>query len=87
MAFNPALPQTNTPMASAEMRDQLNALKDLIAALPTSAAMTDAIVAQSAGNADIVPLSGLPVSNPPTQAEVTAIAAKLISLIEALQRT
>ncbi len=28
MAFNPALPQTSAPIASAELRDQLNGLKE-----------------------------------------------------------
>ena len=36
MAFDPTLPQTNSPIASAELRDQFNGLKDLVDGLPAS---------------------------------------------------
>jgi hypothetical protein len=85
MAFNPALPQTNSPQSSAEMRGQLTGLKDLIDALPASSAMADAIINQTAGTLSGVSALGLNVSNPPTQAQVQAIANRLDLLINALK--
>ena len=37
MPFDPAKPAANSPLASQEMRDQLNALKALLDALPAAA--------------------------------------------------
>ena len=86
MAFNPALPQTNSPNSSAEMRAQLTGLKDLVDALPLSDDMTNAIVAITAGSAAEVTRLNMPISNPPTQAQVTAILDRLNELIDALRR-
>jgi hypothetical protein len=44
MPFDPNLPAPGSPNSSAEMRDQLNALKDLIDAVPTlNAAQVDGV--------------------------------------------
>ena len=86
MAFNPALPQTNAPIASAELRAQFTGLKDLIDALPLSDDMTNAIVAITAGSAAEVTRLNMPISNPPTQAQVTAVLDRLNELIDALRR-
>ena len=40
MAFNANLPQANSPISSAELRDQFNALKALIDQRPTMAEVT-----------------------------------------------
>ena len=82
--FNPSLPLANSQVSSSELRDQLNGLKGLIDALPTSAAMTNAIVNNSAAPIGVTQL-GLTVSNPPTQAQVQAIVTKLNELINALE--
>ena len=86
MAFDPSLPQTNSPIASAELRDQFNGLKDLIDGVPLSPAMYDVLMQMTAGAPDtVLPLS-LTISNPPTQAQVQAILNKLNDLITALSR-
>jgi hypothetical protein len=86
MAFDPTLPLNNSPIVSAELRDQFDGLKDLIDALPTSGAMTDAIASQTAGKPDFIELLTQPISNPPTQAQVQAIQTRLNDLIDALNR-
>jgi hypothetical protein len=84
MAFNATLPQTNAPIASAELRAQFNGLKTLIDALPTSANMSSAITNQVAANLVGVDPLALSISNPPTQAQVTAILDRLKLLIQRL---
>ena len=84
MAFNATLPQTNAPIASAELRAQFTGLKDLIDALPTSANMSSAITNQVAANLVGVDPLALSISNPPTQAQVTAILDRLKLLIQRL---
>jgi hypothetical protein len=44
MPFDPNKPANNSPNSSAEMRAQLNGLKDLIDALPTGAGITGAVI-------------------------------------------
>jgi len=99
MAFDATLPVENTPLDAAQMRDQFNGLKALIdaqagqiAGLTTSlsqcvttGAMNDAILAGSANNCDFVTPLNPVVSNPPTQAQVLAIATKLNQLLAQLQ--
>jgi hypothetical protein len=85
MAFNPTLPQTNSLQSSAEMRAQFTGLKDLLDALPASSPMSDAITNQVAGMLSGVSPLALSVSNPPTQAQVQAIANRLDLLITALK--
>jgi hypothetical protein len=87
MAFDPTKPIENTPLDAAEMRDQLNALKDLIDALPASAEMTARLNADTAGNCEFVSLPSLTISNPPTQAEVQNLANVISNLYVALTRT
>ncbi len=70
MPFNPALPQTNSPIASAELRSQFQGLQDNIDNLRE--------------HLNVVQPLGLTVSNPPTQAEVQAIADKLDELLNSL---
>jgi len=86
MPFNPALPADHTKLSSAEMRGQLNGLKELIDALPTSDAMWAELDAQAAGACKNVPELNLTVSDPPTQAEVQAIADRLDLLLFNLKR-
>ncbi len=85
MAFNPALPQTNSPMVSAEMRAQFNGLKELIDQRPTNDQVIALVDGESAGTVNTEPLR-LTVSNPPTQAQVQAIADKLDEVLGMLMR-
>ncbi len=71
MPFNPALPADHSPLASAEMRSQFQEIQNNIDAVRE--------------HLNVVTPLGLAVSNPPTQAEVQAIANKLDELLNSLQ--
>ena len=93
MAFDPTKPATGSPLVSAEMRNQLNALKAMmdnlqtqLDALPTSPDMTNAISDNSAANVNAVVPLNLTVSDPPTAAETQAIVDKLNEVLTALWR-
>ncbi|MEI6074624.1 MAG: hypothetical protein WCS94_03565 [Verrucomicrobiota bacterium] len=86
MPFDSSLPADHSPIVAAELRNQLNALKDLIDGLLTSPAMQDLLDAQAAGACKNVPELNLTVSDPPTQAEVQAIADKMDFLLFNLKR-
>ena len=65
--LDPSLPADNSPLVSGEMRGQFQAIQDLF----------DGINGKFFA---VAPL-GVTVSNPPTQAQVQAIANKLDELI------
>ncbi len=73
MPYDPSLPANNAPIVSAELRDQLAGLKELI---DTRAPRVD-------GQSTIA----LTISNPPTQAEVQVIYDTLNNLISLLHDT
>jgi len=85
MPFDPAKPANNAPLNSAEMRTQFTSLNTDIQACATQAALTSGINATSANSNGVGTLS-MGVSDPPSQAEVQAIADKLDELINALRR-
>ena len=68
--LDPSLPADNAPILSGELRGQFQAISDAL----------DGVHARFIA---VTPL-GLAVSNPPTQADVQAIADKLDELINAL---
>ena len=84
MPFDPTKPVEDSPLDAAEMRDQFNGLDAKIGDCATQAGLNDAINAGSAANCDGVAELNLTVSNPPTQAQVQALLAKLNELIGAL---
>jgi hypothetical protein len=86
MAFNPALPQTNSPIVSAELPDQFNGLKDMIDQRALDADVQDLVFTQTAGFPWLVQPLALTVSAPPTQAEMQAIADRFDQLFAALNR-
>ncbi|MDZ4404958.1 hypothetical protein [Prosthecobacter sp.] len=58
MPYDPALPANNSPLVSAEMRAQLNGLKDLINAIQTiTAAQVDAVSTGNPGDPAVVTLN------------------------------
>ena len=81
MAFNANLPQANSPISSAELRDQFNALKALIDQRPTMAEVTSS----TAANVNNIEPVTTTFSNPPTQADLVTIAVKLNELLNQLQ--
>ena len=95
MPFDPTKPAFGSPDSSAEMRDQLNALKALIdaqastlnAQLAALQAQIAAAIGASSNNSNGVGTLGLTIANnPPQQSEVQPIADKLDELINALRR-
>ena len=86
MPYDPTKPQENMPLDAAEMREQFQALKALIDELPMTLEFQNRVFELSSGPAiDVSPLE-LTVSNPPTQAEVQAIADKIDQLLFQLKR-
>ena len=67
MPFDPNKPTNNSPNSSAEMRAQLNGLKDLIDALPTGAGITGAVIES---------VTTLPPGNP-ASATVSLVGSEL----------
>ena len=98
MPFNPTKPAFGSPDSSAEMRDQLNALKALIDAQAAliaslSAQLADvpnqiaaAIAATSSNSNGVAALSLFINNNPPQQSDVQPIADKVDELINMLRR-
>jgi hypothetical protein len=94
MPYDPALPANNSPVSSAELRSQLaglndnivNGLADLAAnTVPNAQYQVD--YSNTARNFDgTLTRLEMVVSDPPTQAEVQAIADKIDQLIDALRR-
>jgi hypothetical protein len=71
--LDPSLPADHSPLVSGEMRGQFQAIQNNFDDL-------------RARLISLTPL-GLTVSNPPTQAEVQALADKLDEVLAALRRT
>lgn len=86
MAFDATKPANNSPISSAELRSQFTSLKTLIDDCPTNSAMNAFVFQNTGGNCDGVTTLNLTVSNPPTQAQVQAIATKLDQVIVMLTR-
>lgn len=86
MPYDPTKPANGAPIISAELREQFAGLKQLMDELPESQPMQDLLDYQTAGACKNVPDLGLTVSDPPTQAEVQAIADKLDYLLFNLRR-
>ena len=93
MPYDPSKPANNSPLSSAEMREQLQGLKQLIDALqselsqhPTTTEVEQMILQQSAAAVTHVEQLHLIISNPPTQAEVQTVSNQLDALITELRR-
>ena len=100
MAFNPNLPQEGTELDAAQMRGQLNGLKEYIdvlpprvadleaqlAARPTVQQVLDLIAANSARNVDTVAALPPPWSeNPPDRAEFNETRDKVNEALSGLK--
>ena len=91
MPFDPTKPAFGSPDSSAEMRDQLNALKALMDAQAAQLAdvpnqIAAAISATSSNSNGVGNLSLTINNNPPQSFEVQPIADKVDELINALRR-
>ena len=78
--FDPELPRNNSLLSSTELRNQFIGLNETL-----GQAIADAANGCAVNPWEVTPL-GLTVSNPPTQAQVQAVANKLDELIGALKR-
>ena len=87
MPYDPSKPATNSQGSSAEMREQLTSLHQLIIDAEVNAAtqLSNGITGTS-NNSDSVGNLNLSVGNPPQQWELQAIADRLDQLINALRR-
>ena len=88
MAYDPTLPANGAPIVSAELRDQFAGLNDLINDRVVAADLDGIMAGFCAGNvptAAVGPLA-MTVSNPPTRAQVQAIADRLDLILSYLQR-
>jgi hypothetical protein len=75
--FDPTIPVDNSWIASGELRDQFNSLNDHCSDLDSS------LEGRAFKPSGVDPLSS-PISNPPTQAQVTEIRDKINELLAAL---
>ena len=82
MPFDPALPANNSPVSSAELRNQFTGLNELIDNVQNQLITS---IEGTAMNPNVNTLSQS-ISNPPTQAQVLAIQNKLNELINAITR-
>ena len=87
MAYDPTKPTDNSLAAAAELRNQFAGLNDDIQQRALSIDVQDAINAQSSGSVNSIPPPNFTISNPPTQAEMLAMADYLTQLYVALSRT
>ena len=85
MAFNPILPIDGSEIDAAELRDQLNALNNLIAAQAAQIAGLTAALANTAQNPSVSQMA-LGLSDPPSQVQLQAIYDTLNTLINQLVR-
>ncbi len=86
MPYDPTKPANNSPIVAVELRDQFAGLKDLIDTKVDDSALISILLANSAGPCPDFPYLNLAVSNPPTQAQVQAIADRLDELVTLLKR-
>ena len=87
MPYDPTKPADHSEISASELRSQFAGQQASIDAKVNTADLTAAIQAESSGPiAGIVDYLSLSVSNPPTQAEVQAIANKIDELITAQRR-
>ncbi len=85
MAFDSTKPQNGTDLDAVEIRNQLNALNDLIAAQAAQIAALQVALANTAQNPAIAQMA-FGLSDPPTQAQLQGIYDQLNMLTNLLVR-
>ncbi len=85
MPYDPTKPAQGSPNSSAEMREQLAALYDLIATQTARINNLEAALSNTAQNPGLTPLA-LGLSDPPSQAQLQAIYDQLNALLNQLTR-
>ena len=87
MSYDPSKPANGAPIVSAELRSQFAGLNDLIQERVNYADLYDGINANSSGPVTSLPPPNFIISNPPTQAEVQALADFVTAMYVAQSRT
>jgi|WetSurMetagenome_2_1015567.scaffolds.fasta_scaffold1563544_1 hypothetical protein len=82
--FDPNLPASHSPMSSTEMRNQFNALRDLIAGLQTQVTALQQAVNTRATKPTVAQFTE-PLDDPPTTANLNWIVSLLNQLIADLE--
>ncbi|HXE42214.1 MAG TPA: hypothetical protein VN516_04230, partial [Candidatus Baltobacteraceae bacterium] len=82
MAYDPTLPANNSPIVSAELRNQYAGLKEEIDDKVSNQDLNN----NSSANSNQVQFLGMIASDPPTQGDVQSIADKVDELIQQLRR-
>ena len=85
MPFDPTIPQENTPIDAAPMREQFNSLKALVDACATSVDLANAVQGTSA-NSNGVGSIAMNVDPDYNQNQLQMVVNKLEELISALRR-
>ena len=92
MAYDPTLPANNSPIVSAELRNQFGGLKDEIDAQGAQLGgktnfddVNDLISQHAASNVDDVAFLDITLSDPPTKADVQAVIDAHNNLVQKLQ--
>ena len=83
--FDPTIPQENTPIDAAPMREQFNSLKTLIDQCATSMDLTNAVQGTSA-NSNGVGSIAMNLDPDYNQNQMQMVVDKLEELIQALRR-
>ena len=86
MAYDPTKPADGSLADAAELRSQFAGQQEQIDAKVTLAEVNTAIVEGTSGSVEGVAYLSLIVSNPPTQAQVQAIADKIDEMLMAQKR-
>ena len=84
MPFDPNKPAEDSPLDAAEVRNQFNALKDLIDAQAAQIADLQTQLATRATNPGM-PHMSIAFSNPPTAAQLNDAQSFINDLVDALQ--
>ena len=85
MPFDPTIPQENTPIDAAPMREQFNSLKALVDACATGVDLANAVQGTSA-NSNSVGSIAMNVDPDYNQNQLQMVVNKLEELIKALRR-
>jgi hypothetical protein len=86
MPFDPSLPADHSPLSSAEMRAQLNALNDLITGLTAQVAALQTQLATRAPRVDNLSALNIPFHDPPTPDDLQAVGDYASGIVFALQQ-
>jgi hypothetical protein len=86
MPFDPTLPADHAQIVAAELRNQLNALNDLITDLQNQVSALQTQLATRAPRIDGVAAMDIPYHDPPTRDDLVAMQDYANGVVSALQQ-